>query len=664
MKLNDKEEGNMILFDKNCDSPIVLSENADEAVRLAAQDLQNNLRYISGKEVGFDCVCQNNGRGICIRTEYGDKEEAYTVCVDDGGVTITGTDVLGTVFGIYAFSERCLNVSPFYRLADIYPRKCDELVLPAQSFSSGERPVRFRGWFINDEDLLTDFRISGGVRRFEYPFYHNVMDEGVLDMLLEAALRLEINLVIPSSFVDIDNPDEEKLVMGVFRRGMYVSQHHIEPMGVSYFSAEEYVKRRGCEGERISFITGRCRMTEIWRYYAEKWSKYKDRVIWQFGLRGKGDEAVWRADSSFSASMEERGGIISDAIRTQYDIVREILGTDDFYSTATLWNEGSELYGRGYLKLPATTVPIFSDFGFDQMFGEDLFSVGSKTEGKYGVYYHAAFWSRGPHLAEGCSPVKMAYNYRNAAKGGKLCYSILNISNVRPLHISAMINARILKNPESFDTEKELLELDKELFGDSVRVVNELRRGYYAAFADFGERPVREAADAWGFYFKEYGDLPFVRNAATDGHLVSVIKYRLMFGHPDHHIGAVPLDANTRQILKESCERFSVLLNKARSLKEDIPRDRQAYYSQFVIYPILYMYLLTEWCIAGIDLKNAELAKDERRKRGRFAVSCIERILTERRILEEGEWKNWHRGDKKLDIRMLLELTEKAVGEV
>jgi len=316
------------------------------------------------------------------------------------------------------------------------------------------------------------------------------------------------------------------------------------------------------------------------------------------------------------------------------------------------------------LKLPKTTVPVFSDFGFDQMFGEDLFRVGYKMEGCYGIYYHAAFWSRGPHLSDGCSPLKMAYNYRNVARNGKLCYSILNVSNVRPLHISAIINSRILQSPTDFNTEEELLSLDKELFGSSGELVNELRRDYYTSFADLGDDPIKEAANAWGFYFREYRDLPFIRNAATDGHLVSIIKYRLMFGHPDHHIGALPLDETTRQILAESEEKFSTLLIKTESAEKQIPSDRQTYYRQFVKYPVIYMLSLTEWCIACIDMKNEKLSKDERKERGRYACSCIERILTERMVLEEGKWENWHRGDKKLDIKLLLDLTEQALKEV
>ena len=50
-------------------------------------------------------------------------------------------------------------------------------------------------------------------------------------MVLETAVRLGINLIIPASFVDIHNPPEENLIRMAVERGLYVSQHHVEPLG-------------------------------------------------------------------------------------------------------------------------------------------------------------------------------------------------------------------------------------------------------------------------------------------------------------------------------------------------------------------------------------------------------------------------------------------------
>ena len=646
----------MLVFDQNRDIKLVVEADADEAILLAVGDLQKNLRRLSGKTNGFDVTTQNDGCGIIIKTEASDKIEAYTVTVGPERVLITGSDMLGTVFGIYAFATKCLDILPVYRLVDIFPKQVDSLKLKEQSFSSMPRPVRFRGWFLNDEDLLTDFKISGGTRKILYPFYQNVMDTDVLDMILETALRLENNLIIPGSFIDIDNPAEEKLVEASYKRGLYVSQHHIEPMGVSYYTADNYLKNHNLQDETVSFIANRERMVEIWAYYAEKWAKYGKRVIWQLGLRGKSDNAVWKTDPNAPKSMDERGGLISDAINTQYEIVRDTLKTDDFYSTSTLWNEGSVLYGEGHLTLPKNTIPVFADFGVDQMFGEDLYNVALQSNRPYGVYYHAAFWHLGPHFAEGCNPEKMAYCYNVAASENLLCYSILNISNVRPLHVAAAMNAKILAKPTNFNAKKELLNLDIALFGKLGEKVNSIRQKYYACFADFGEACLRKIADLWCFYYHDYQNLPFVRNAVTDGQLMLFGRY-ILENKPGTNF--FPLrDESIKTMLKNSASAFSALYKEAEELESELSQELALYFKQFLKYHILHMQLMTEWCVALMETLDEALTDEERAAYFELASNKLKTILQERKILEVNGWENWHRGDKKINIEQLLATTE------
>ena len=645
----------MIVFDKQHDLPIIVKKDIDEAILLAVKDLQRNLRDLSGKQDGFEIVNDVLLPGIYVELIHSNDAESYGIKILKDRILITGSDVLGTVYGVYAFATKCLQIQPVYRLVDLFPAQKESLELEEIEFSSAPKQVRFRGWFINDEDLLSELKISGGVRDIDYDFYKDVIDVDVLDMILETALRLEMNMIIPASLVDIDNPDEEKLVQAVCRRGMYISMHHIEPMGVSYFGAEKYLKRNGYADEQLSFIQNRDRMVEIWTYYAKKWSKYASHVIWQLGLRGKGDQAVWQADPNVPDSMEFRGAIITDAINTQYEIIRSVLNTDDFYSTATLWNEGSELCGMGYLKLPANTIPVFADLGLDQMFGEDLYKIGQNMDCKYGVYYHAQFWTLGPHLTEGCNPIKMAYCYKEAAKTGQLVYSILNISNVRPLHISAMMNAAILKEPLTCDAGAKLLSWDKEVFGEFGSQVNEIRKGYYASFADFGTDAVKKTANLWHFYYREYEDLPFIRNAATDGQVAffgkALIRGKINNKLPDP-------DATTKALFEKSAKDFEALYRKAQLLEEKLEKDTVLYFQQFIKYPILHMQMLSLWDIVCIDLTDKSLPLEFRQARATYGCECLERILQERVVLEQGQWKHYHRGEKKVNIRELLRLTD------
>ena len=626
----------MRLFESGMTAGICLKTDS-EAVRLAALDLQRDLRRLSGQD-GFDFSA--NGQ-IVVQIVPGEPE-SYTVEVSDR-VVITGGDALGAIYGIYAFEDRCLNVLPVHRLADVFPETMEQLELPACSFASDKRPVRWRGWFLNDEDLLTELVYSGGKRNIDYPFYGDVIDTEVLDMILETALRLEINLVIPASFVDILNPDEMKLVEAVCRRGLYISQHHVEPVGVSYFAAEAYVQKHGQPGEAVSYITNPSRMEEIWQTYITAWARFGRQVVWQLGLRGKGDQAVWMADPNAPMTDEARGQLITDAIFAQYRMIQNTLGTD-FSSTATLWNEGSLLYGKGYLQLPSDTIAVFADFGISQMFGEDFYTMPRKPEARYGVYYHSAYWTCGPHLAEGCRPRKMVSCLRDAHKQRSLHYAILNVSNVRPVHYAAMVFSKILQDPENADADAITLELDRRLFGEAGERVNALRSQYFDAFADFGREALRATANRWQFYYRSHEDAPFTENALTDGYMAFYTRSLLR----NTKATQFPAPALVRPRLEESACKFTALLQKLCDVQ---PANGQ-YLEQFLKYQTRHMLLLTRWCLGVMDMRDGKPgAKEE-------AAACLEQILEARTVLEAGSWKHWHRGDKKINIPLLLQMTK------
>lgn len=646
----------MNLFTRHSDVEIIVGEDADEAIRLAAADLQSNLRGLSGQKAGFPIVEKSTSAGVIrICTAADNTPEAYTVSIDDESVLITGSDTLGTVFGIYAFATKCLKILPVYRLVNLFPEEREELCLEPQTFSSQPRTIRFRGWFLNDEDLLTDFRESGGHRNIDYPFYQNVMDTDLLDMILETALRMEMNLVIPSSFVDIDNPDEEKLVKTVIRRGMYITQHHVEPMGVSWFAADAYMKKYGKSGE-VSFIRNRECMEEIWRYYAGKWAVYGRQVIWQLGLRGKADNSVWKTDKNVPENAVVRGAIITDAISTQHRIIEEVLGSTDFHSSTTLWMEGAELYGKGYLQIPNDTVVVFSDIGNSQMFGDDFYQVVRKPSQRYGIYYHVGFWSQGPHLAEGCDLRKMVYSYREAWEQKSLYYSILNVSNVRPLHFSMWYNAQLLKNPKDFPAEKVFDEQLKALFGDAYLKVKPLMAEYYDSFADLGKAELKDRCNFYEFYFHEYGKLPFPEFPATDGCMRCAGRNIL------NGTGYTVDDGYFVKVLQESLNKFEALYGRMQETEQTLPDSCRLYFSQFLKYETFYMMQMTRWVLYCREFMKTDDSA-ERDKAAGEAVQALTAILEERKILELGDWKGWHRGDKKVNVSGLLELTKQRYQE-
>jgi len=223
------------------------------------------------------------------------------------------------------------------------------------------------------------------------------------------------------------------------------------------------------------------------------------------------------------------------------------------------------------------------------------------------------------------------------------------------------MNARIMSAPLSFSACDELFKLDREIFGDAAETVNEIRREYYSAFADFGDEPLKGTAVLWHFYYREYKDLPFIRNAATDGQLAYFGRY--LYNGKSYEKLPDPNEVTLSE-LKKSAEKFSRLYKKAELAERCVPQNTLLYFQQFVKYQIKHMQLLTEWCINGMGLIDERLALEDRLAQGYAACACLNEILEERKILELGAWENWHRGEKKHDIIGFLKLTKDTIERI
>jgi hypothetical protein len=68
---------------------------------------------------------------------------------------------------------------------------------------------------------------------------------------------------------------------------------------------------------------------------------------------------------------------------------------------------------------------------------------------------------------------------------------------------------------------------------------------------------------------------------------------------------------------------------------------------------------LTRWLLAVRSMMKSGHAP-ERTQAFTEAVLALRAILEERKILEFGNWKGWHDGEKKIGISDLLTLTEET----
>lgn len=642
------------IFRNNENKRIYLPKDEKESLFLAVKDLITDVRRVCGNaELTDDAaladilICSKDSREFSSLDggRYAlNAAESFVYTIEEDKIRIYGADDLGAIYGIYTFSERELGVVPDIRFDGVAPQTQAELRIEEKKVE--ETPhTRFRGWFVNDEDLLSGFQ-SQGERNIDYFFYKKVIHPDLMERIAETALRYRMNLLIPSTLVDIENPVEENLIAIAARRGLYVSQHHIEPLGVSHYGLKTFLKNHGYD-ETPSFITNREGMEAAWRHYAKKWAKYP-RVFWQLGLRGASDIPVWVTDKNVGNTDEERGALISEAIFTQYRIIQEEVG-GAIYTSMTVWMESAKLLGTGNLALPKDTAIVFSDVGASQMFGDDFFSLKREETCRYGVYYHAGYWNVGPHLAEGVDPWKMEYCYRLARRERADYYSVLNVANVKEFTFSIGLNAKILWYGEAYSADRYLEEYCAR-YQSCADGVKEGIKTYYSAFCDGGEAWYQEFCDLNNFHYHAYTGLPFPTFAINDGWLCWYIRRpfedKVKF-----------FDPALERSLIDGLARMERAYATFEEMKNGLAKEAKESFCRGWLYQACYWKGLFS---AGLEVfyavqkvaKNSKLPIFEHYEK---ATVYIAETLKRRKEAYVGEWENWYNFEKKLDILGLCE---------
>ena len=138
-------------------------------------------------------------------------------------VCLTGADMRGTIFAIYEFSQAYLGIDPMYLWTDKKPEKRSSIALPADFARVYPKPVfRYRGFFPNDEDLLTGWVPAEKGEQ-------TGISPKTWDKVYETILRLKGNMVVPGTWIF---PDDAQVHLAT-ERGLIVNQHHAIPLGVN-----------------------------------------------------------------------------------------------------------------------------------------------------------------------------------------------------------------------------------------------------------------------------------------------------------------------------------------------------------------------------------------------------------------------------------------------
>jgi len=661
------------------DASVTLVESPDEPppVHRATEDLRNDFAKVFGQSpqlantleeagpiailiadrsrvhAGLTCTLPADPESFAFSIERVPHHQALKQII-----CLTGADMRGTIYAIYHFSQTVLDVDPMYLWTGNQPARRTSITLPAGFTRLYPRPVfRYRGFFTNDEDLLTGWIPA---EKGE----HTGISLRVWDNVFETILRLKGNIVVPGTWIF---PDDAQ-VAAASARGLIVNQHHATPLGLNV--------ARWPRDVPYNFSTHPEILERAWTNAVATY-KPDQEILWSVGLRGLSDSSYASLDPSVRDNDPLLGRRISDAITIQMKIVRARFPHAQFVTD--LWQEGTRLMQEGYLKIPPEVSLVWADTGYGDM------QDGGKVAPGQGAYFHVAMMNGQANQLSELVPVSVIQQELGRyIKAGATSYLLLNTSDIRPVAMTAraVMDAAWGGVPDDASDIAYYRQWATEEFGaKSADAVAAVYQEYFAApspRAPFAPPSLTSAGNPP----PPPPPLSAVKRKNGDQHYHTEIRRILLDELSGHQVEAVPsqspkwtaprvlpsFDPQLRaDLLKrdiEECDesqpRWDAVWNHARAAEDSVDPDRRNYYQAAVLTMIainrdsnralgLIARAVTD-DHAG-DTVKAQTETDE-------ALQALDAVQQSMADAEYGKWKNWYRGDWLTGVYRTRELVQ------
>lgn len=631
------------------DTSILVS--SDEApVRKAAEDLASDIEKVTGKRPEIVERLKERGQTAIfigepsklaeeIRPTGLSAPESFSISVHKGNaanasgtVVLSGADMRGTIFAVYQFSQEYLGVDPLYYWTDQPPVHRASIRIPADLNRTFPAPVfAYRGFFINDEDLLTGW--APGEAKDKTGISLEVWDK-----IYETILRLKGNMVAPGTWIF---PDEPQVKLAA-ERGLIVTQHHAIPLGLNVARWPKDVPYNYTEHPEV--------LQRAWKNAVNSYLPNQE-VLWSVGLRGLSDVSYASMDPSVRDNNKELGQLISKAIADQINIVRAVRPDAKFVTN--LWQEGARLVQQGDLKIPPEVSTVWADDGYGY-----IQDHGEVTAGQ-GIYDHIAMMNGRANQLTEMVPIERSFEeIGRYIKAGATHYYLVNTSDIRPVTMStrAVMDAVWKGIPDGESpADKFYQQWSVEEFGKAAAPkLAGLYKDYFKAPAHFGEPS------------HEYGDQLYQTEARmlmltymTDSPLYAIpsqspkwqVPRALDLGFGPNHI---PPKEWLAEIIKREIQqcgdaqaRWDAVWKQAQAIEALVPQARRPFYGEQVLTMIAtnresnrMLFLLTQ-ALQDAQSGNKTRAHVEVNQ----AIAALDEIERSESQAEYGKWKNWYRGD-------------------
>lgn len=614
-------------------------------VQKAAQDLAGDLQKVFGSPVRIiHDPAQVHSTTLWISDKFDLPQEAakpsgweklHIQAIDHPlagspaahALVLSGSDMRGTIYAIYQFSQQFLGVDPLYWWTDHQPRRRTKVTL-ADNFSETEGPTfHYRGFFINDEDLLTGWA----------PGKTTGISLKVWNKVYETILRLKGNMVAPGTWIFPDDPQ----IKLAGERGLIITQHHAIPLGLNV--------ARWPKDVPYNYTTHPEILDRAWMDAVREYPPGVE-VLWTVGLRGLSDVTYASSDPSVRGSNKALGRLISKAIASQIQIVRSVHPDAQFITN--LWQEGARLVQQGDLSIPPEVHKVWADSGYGYLQDKGDVAAGQ------GAYYHVAMMNGRANQLSEMVPVERIYSELGRyIKAGATDYLLLNTSDIRPVLMTA----------------KAVMDVG---WGGVPAGGADADKAYYRTWSsrEFGPKAAPQVARVYEDYFnvpahfgqpeREYGDQLYHTESRTMmlTYMIASSLYSIPSQAPKwvqpRIFGTRLPDANGKEWLSQAAKReiaqcgraqprWDAVWKEALAAEPLVAADRQPFYRASVLAMIAINRESNQTLLqVSRAIQEAENGRTtEARASAQKALQALNAIQPVEAAAEYGKWKNWYRGD-------------------
>ncbi len=541
-------------------------------------------------------------------------------------IVLTGSDMRGAIYAIYQFSQQFLGIDPLYWWTDHQPEHRSRIELPSELHASAAPRFRYRGWFLNDEDLFTGW--TPGAKD------GTGISLDTWDHVYEALLRLKGNMVVPGTWIFPYEPQ----IKAAVDRGLVVTQHHVNVLGLDTY--------RWPKNQPYSFSFAPQLLESAMRRALNQYP-HGAEVICSVGYRGQNDYPFWFVDKNAPTTDEGRAKIIRAAIDKEMEIAKQLRGNSEIVLNA--WREAAQFIHEGFLKVPPGVTLVWPDNGHGLIEDKGQIAAGQ------GIYYHTAMFDYfSNHYTEMLPIERIQRELGRAVKAGATQFLLVNTSNLRPVVMTTRAVMELAWNPEPWQRpDAPSLYLHKWSQEELGKAAADSVAAYYQAYAQaparYGEK--EDAVMQDNFY--QTAALRILLHLVT-GDVGSPVKLGSQLTHDYPNVAAIS------QAMLSDCREADGRWRKASDLatesKKLVPPDRLPFFQAHVLTQLA----IHEHSNRLLEaVAEAALAASKQEK-----MSALNKALVEGAAIEAafeaadyGKWRNFYTaGDWLLDVPRTLAL--------